>query len=417
MSRSFARSLALFERAARVIPGGIYGHTNPAATLPMASPYYAVRSEGCRYWDADDNEYLDFLCGYGPNVLGARHPEVEAAAEAPAREGRLFQPPDARRRGPRRTPRRARGFRRVGRVRQERLGHDHLGAPGRPRTHRPQENPHGRRRVSRQPRVVYARPRRVDRGRLRAHPRLSRGTISTPFETLLRTASRAGRGRHRDAVPPSGVRRFATARARFPQRRGGRLPPRGRGAHPRRRALRLPAAPGRVAPIFRVRAGPDLFFQGAGQRLPALGRAGPQGTPARGGAGVPHRLVLEQRRAHGRRAGDARRAGTRRRARAPRPHGRPVARGDATSRRQTRHAYPLHGHGRDAVPDVRRRANFYRSQTFCREAIRRGVFLHPHHNWFLCAAHQPADIDEALAVADAAFEVVREEFKLATSPP
>ncbi len=93
MSRSFARSLALFERASAVIPGGIYGHTNPAATLPMASPYYAVRSEGCRYWDADDNEYLDFLCGYGPNVLGARHPEVEAAAEAQRVKGDCFNHP------------------------------------------------------------------------------------------------------------------------------------------------------------------------------------------------------------------------------------------------------------------------------------------------------------------------------------
>ena len=85
MSRSFSRSQALFERAARVIPGGIYGPTNPAATLPMASPYYAVSGEGCRYLDADGNEYIDYLCGYGPLVLGFKHPEVEAAAEAQQR--------------------------------------------------------------------------------------------------------------------------------------------------------------------------------------------------------------------------------------------------------------------------------------------------------------------------------------------
>ena len=94
MSRSFARSLALFERASAVIPGGIYGHTNPAATLPMASPYYAVRSEGCRYWDADDNEYLDFLCAYGPNVLGARHPEVVRPRPPAARAGGHARHPD-----------------------------------------------------------------------------------------------------------------------------------------------------------------------------------------------------------------------------------------------------------------------------------------------------------------------------------
>ena len=42
-------------------------------------------------------------------------------------------------------------------------------------------------------------------------------------------------------------------------------------------------------------------------------------------------------------------------------------------------------------------------RTFCREMIARGVFLHPHHNWFLCAAHTEEDIDGVLEAADAAF--------------
>ena len=125
MSRSFSRSFALFERAARVIPGGIYGHTNPAATLPMASPYYAVSGEGSRYRDADGNEYIDYLCGYGPLVLGFKHPEVEAAAEAQRQKGDCFNHPtplmvDLAERSSRWS------ISRVGRVRQERLGHDHL---------------------------------------------------------------------------------------------------------------------------------------------------------------------------------------------------------------------------------------------------------------------------------------------------
>ncbi len=44
MARDFSRSLALFVRASHVIPGGIYGHTTPAAVLPGRSPYYAVRA-------------------------------------------------------------------------------------------------------------------------------------------------------------------------------------------------------------------------------------------------------------------------------------------------------------------------------------------------------------------------------------
>jgi glutamate-1-semialdehyde 2,1-aminomutase len=76
----YRRSHELFARAAAVIPCGIYGHMSPAATLPGAFPYYADRAQGSRYWDVDGNEYIDYLCGYGPVVLGHQHPEVEAAA-------------------------------------------------------------------------------------------------------------------------------------------------------------------------------------------------------------------------------------------------------------------------------------------------------------------------------------------------
>jgi len=76
----FRRSQELFARAAQVIPCGIYGHTSPAVGLPGAFPYYADRGQGCRYWDVDGNEYIDYLCGYGPVVLGHQHPEVEEAA-------------------------------------------------------------------------------------------------------------------------------------------------------------------------------------------------------------------------------------------------------------------------------------------------------------------------------------------------
>ena len=78
-----------------------------------------------------------------------------------------------------------------------------------------------------------------------------------------------------------------------------------------------------------------------------------------------------------------------------------------------KHGLPIRYTGMDALPfmSFAEERNFFRSQAFCREAIRRGVFFHPHHNWFLSAAHQEADIDEALAASDAAFEVVKEEFR------
>lgn len=70
---------SLRERAKAVVPGGMWGHQN-AAKLPENYPQFFRRAEGCRLWDVDGNEYLDFMCSWGPMILGYRHPEVEMAA-------------------------------------------------------------------------------------------------------------------------------------------------------------------------------------------------------------------------------------------------------------------------------------------------------------------------------------------------
>jgi glutamate-1-semialdehyde 2,1-aminomutase len=54
------------------------------------------RGEGCRVWDADGNEYIDFMCSYGPIVLGHRHPGVEAAVQAQLAAGDCGNGPSAR---------------------------------------------------------------------------------------------------------------------------------------------------------------------------------------------------------------------------------------------------------------------------------------------------------------------------------
>lgn len=82
----YLRSRELFERALTVIPGGIYGHQNPALLTRGEFPCFFERAEGCRLWDVDGNEFIDFVCAYGPMVVGYGHPEVErAAAEQRAR--------------------------------------------------------------------------------------------------------------------------------------------------------------------------------------------------------------------------------------------------------------------------------------------------------------------------------------------
>ena len=57
--RASNRDAALRERARRVIPGGMYGHQS-AATWPAPFPQFLERGRGCRVWDVDGREYVDF---------------------------------------------------------------------------------------------------------------------------------------------------------------------------------------------------------------------------------------------------------------------------------------------------------------------------------------------------------------------
>ncbi|MDR6870827.1 glutamate-1-semialdehyde 2,1-aminomutase [Bosea sp. BE125] len=83
---------ALRDRALRVVPGGMWGHLH-ANRLPEGYPQFFARAEGCRLWDVDGRSYLDFMCSWGPNLLGHHHPEVEAAAERQARLGDCMNGP------------------------------------------------------------------------------------------------------------------------------------------------------------------------------------------------------------------------------------------------------------------------------------------------------------------------------------
>ena len=79
--RTRTADAALRERAAAVIPGGMYGHLS-ASALPPEYPQFYQRSEGAHVWDVDGNEYVDLMCSFGPIVLGHKHPKVEQAVAA-----------------------------------------------------------------------------------------------------------------------------------------------------------------------------------------------------------------------------------------------------------------------------------------------------------------------------------------------
>lgn len=79
-------------RARLVVPGGMWGHLN-AARLPEGYPQFFASAQGCRVRDVDGREYIDFMCSWGPVLLGHRHPEFEAAARAQADLGDCLNGP------------------------------------------------------------------------------------------------------------------------------------------------------------------------------------------------------------------------------------------------------------------------------------------------------------------------------------
>ena len=80
---SYTRSREIFDRATKVIPSGIYGHQGPAegCFIPVdAFPFYAERAKGSYFWDVDGNRFIDYMCAYGPNILGYCDEVVDEAA-------------------------------------------------------------------------------------------------------------------------------------------------------------------------------------------------------------------------------------------------------------------------------------------------------------------------------------------------
>ncbi|MDE0509538.1 MAG: aminotransferase class III-fold pyridoxal phosphate-dependent enzyme, partial [Gammaproteobacteria bacterium] len=83
----YSGNRTLFERANRVIPNGISGHFNPQVQKPLGTyPYFVRSGEGARFRDVDGNEYIDFMCAYGPMILGYGNPVVDAAFEAQVKQ-------------------------------------------------------------------------------------------------------------------------------------------------------------------------------------------------------------------------------------------------------------------------------------------------------------------------------------------
>ncbi|MGH9601769.1 MAG: aminotransferase class III-fold pyridoxal phosphate-dependent enzyme, partial [Terriglobales bacterium] len=82
-------SRELQKRAQALMPGGVSSPVRAFGAVG-GDPPFLVRGLGARVWDADDNEYIDYVGSWGPLILGHAAPEVVAAVEEAARKGTSF---------------------------------------------------------------------------------------------------------------------------------------------------------------------------------------------------------------------------------------------------------------------------------------------------------------------------------------
>lgn len=94
MPRAGSEDRALRARAEAVIPGGMYGHQS-VGLLPDDYPQFFSRAKGARLWDADGRELIDFMCAYGPNLLGYGDEEIDQAYIDQLRLGDTMTGPSA----------------------------------------------------------------------------------------------------------------------------------------------------------------------------------------------------------------------------------------------------------------------------------------------------------------------------------
>jgi len=89
------KSQQLFERAQISIPGGVNSPVRAWRGVG-GTPRFIVRGEGSRIYDADGNEYIDYIGSWGPLLLGHRHPEIIEAVQKALEGGTSFGAPTER---------------------------------------------------------------------------------------------------------------------------------------------------------------------------------------------------------------------------------------------------------------------------------------------------------------------------------
>jgi len=406
---TFTRSEELMDRARKVIPSGIYGHMSPTMLTIGAYPKFLARGEGCRIWDVDGNEYIDFMCSYGPIVLGHRHPKVEEAAMAqhaqvdcqnfpserwvelaellvsitPAADWAVFAKNGSDITSWALAVARAyNGRDKVIMAQGAYHGTHPWCAP----------IPTG---IPAAERALVATFQYNDLENLKQVVAANQGQVAAIIVNAFRHDLL-----HDEEMPtPSfleGTRALCDqegiilviddVRAGFRLNLGGSWEP--YGVRPdlicycKAIANGYPLAVGLGREELR-RSAENVFFTGT-----YWGAA----VPMAASIATINTLREEDGIEHMRRMGQRFRDGMDQQARSL--------------------DIEITQSGPPAIPFLtfKKDAGFERSRLFCGEAARRGVFLHPHHNWFLMTAHTERDIDQTLGVTEEAFKVVKEQF-------
>jgi glutamate-1-semialdehyde 2,1-aminomutase len=87
------KSEALFSEALKYIPGGVNSPVR-AFRAVGGQPFFVDRAKGARVWDVDGNEYIDYVCTWGPAILGHAHPKIISAIKTAADHGTSFGIPN-----------------------------------------------------------------------------------------------------------------------------------------------------------------------------------------------------------------------------------------------------------------------------------------------------------------------------------
>jgi glutamate-1-semialdehyde 2,1-aminomutase len=93
-SLSDVRSAELYRRARHVLPGGVNSPVRAMRSIGR-EPIFIDRAEGAEIIDVDGNVYVDYVCSWGPLILGHAHPDVVEAVTDAAGRGASFGAPTA----------------------------------------------------------------------------------------------------------------------------------------------------------------------------------------------------------------------------------------------------------------------------------------------------------------------------------